>query len=181
MRLVEEVGETARLINHLYGHKKKKDSEPVQELGIELAVICLANSQGIDLEEAFEKMMVKYSVRDKMVVQREGKNEEKSVSFTLVGTMNPEEGGLRPQLLDRFALRLSGRVTKTTDRPVEILSWIDCQTSEEETKSEPLPAEICDASAKLPNTGLRSQTKPKQGYSITSPLWKYTALAGRLP
>ncbi|MBR8834350.1 MAG: hypothetical protein DSM106950_10025 [Stigonema ocellatum SAG 48.90 = DSM 106950] len=30
-RLVEEVGETARLINHLYGPKKKKDSELAQE------------------------------------------------------------------------------------------------------------------------------------------------------
>lgn len=68
-RLVEEVGETARLINHLHGPKKKKDSEPVQELSGELAdilfaVVCLANSQGIDLQEAFEQMMEKYSVRD---------------------------------------------------------------------------------------------------------------------
>ncbi len=69
-RLVEEVGETARLINHLYGPKKKKDSEQAQELSGELAdilfaVICLANSQGIDLQDAFEQMMQKYSVRDK--------------------------------------------------------------------------------------------------------------------
>jgi magnesium chelatase subunit I len=39
-----------------------------------------------------------------LVVQREGKSEQKPVSLTLVGTMNPEEGGLRPQLLDRFGL-----------------------------------------------------------------------------
>ncbi|AFZ22351.1 nucleotide pyrophosphohydrolase [Allocoleopsis franciscana] len=68
-RLVEEVGETARLINHLYGPKQKKNSEQAQELSSELAdilftVICLANSQGIDLQEAFEQMMQKYSVRD---------------------------------------------------------------------------------------------------------------------
>jgi NTP pyrophosphatase (non-canonical NTP hydrolase) len=68
-RLVEEVGETARLVNHLYGPKKKKDSEQAQELSSELAdilfaVICLANSQGIDLQSAFEQMMQKYSVRD---------------------------------------------------------------------------------------------------------------------
>jgi NTP pyrophosphatase (non-canonical NTP hydrolase) len=68
-RLVEEVGETARVINHLHGPKKKKDSEPAQELSGELAdilfaVICLANSQGIDLQEAFEAMMDKYTVRD---------------------------------------------------------------------------------------------------------------------
>ena len=55
-RLVEEVGETARLINHLYG-PKKKHSEPTQKLSGELAdvlfaVIYLANSQGIDLQNA---------------------------------------------------------------------------------------------------------------------------------
>ncbi|MFM9458322.1 AAA family ATPase [Streptomyces europaeiscabiei] len=40
-----------------------------------------------------------------LVVQREGLDRPGiPVSFTLVGTMNPEEGGLRPQLLDRFGL-----------------------------------------------------------------------------
>lgn len=43
-----------------------------------------------------------------LVVQREGQNKEpEKVAFTLVGTMNPEEGGLRPQLLDRFGLMVS--------------------------------------------------------------------------
>ncbi|MFI9328746.1 AAA family ATPase [Kitasatospora sp. NPDC052868] len=38
-------------------------------------------------------------------VQREGLAEQRQeVDFTLVGTMNPDEGGLRPQLLDRFGL-----------------------------------------------------------------------------
>jgi len=54
----------------LYGPKKKKDSESSQELSEELAdimfaVICLANSHDIDLQDAFEKMMQKYSLRDK--------------------------------------------------------------------------------------------------------------------
>jgi magnesium chelatase subunit I len=48
-----------------------------------------------------------------LVVQREGQSDQKPVSFTLVGTMNPEEGGLRPQLLDRFGLMVS--VTAETD------------------------------------------------------------------
>jgi magnesium chelatase subunit I len=43
-----------------------------------------------------------------LVIQREGRNEPpKPIQFTLVGTMNPEEGGLRPQLLDRFGLMVS--------------------------------------------------------------------------
>ena len=37
-------------------------------------------------------------------VEREGVSYSHPARFTLVGTMNPEEGDLRPQLLDRFAL-----------------------------------------------------------------------------
>ena len=37
-------------------------------------------------------------------VEREGGEPLSSISFILVGTMNPEEGDLRPQLLDRFGL-----------------------------------------------------------------------------
>ncbi len=42
-----------------------------------------------------------------LVIQREGQSQELPVAFTLVGTMNPEEGGLRPQLLDRFGLMVN--------------------------------------------------------------------------
>jgi len=38
------------------------------------------------------------------VVEREGISFAHPARFILVGTMNPEEGDLRPQLLDRFAL-----------------------------------------------------------------------------
>src|SRR5262249_56853485 len=37
-------------------------------------------------------------------VEREGLSFSHPAQFVLVGTMNPEEGDLRPQLLDRFAL-----------------------------------------------------------------------------
>jgi magnesium chelatase subunit I len=38
------------------------------------------------------------------IVEREGISFSHPARFTLVGTMNPEEGELRPQLLDRFGL-----------------------------------------------------------------------------
>lgn len=68
-RLTEEVGELAREINHRWGPKRKKDSEDPQELGEEMADIiftlaCLANAQGIDLDEAFRKVMGKARGRD---------------------------------------------------------------------------------------------------------------------
>ena len=37
-------------------------------------------------------------------VEREGLSITEPARFSLIGTMNPEEGGLRPQLLDRFGL-----------------------------------------------------------------------------
>ena len=42
-----------------------------------------------------------------LLIQREGRRDAKQLSFAIVGTMNPEEGGLRPQLLDRFGLMVS--------------------------------------------------------------------------
>ncbi|WP_138502295.1 AAA family ATPase [Nostoc sp. PA-18-2419] len=57
-------------------------------------------------------------------VQRDGQNEQLSVSFTLVGTMNPEEGGLRPQLLDRFGLMVSVTAEANVDERVKILETV---------------------------------------------------------
>jgi NTP pyrophosphatase (non-canonical NTP hydrolase) len=69
-RLTEEVGELARELNHRYGPKKKKSSEETKEVGDEMAdviftVVCMANSLGIDLDEAIEKMFEKMDTRDK--------------------------------------------------------------------------------------------------------------------
>lgn len=41
------------------------------------------------------------------IVEREGVQVSHPAHFCLVGTMNPEEGEIRPQLLDRFGLQLS--------------------------------------------------------------------------
>lgn len=41
------------------------------------------------------------------VVERDGVSHQHPARFVLVGTMNPEEGDLRPQLLDRFGLALA--------------------------------------------------------------------------
>ncbi len=69
-RLSEEVGEVARLLNHMYGLKPKKREEAEQQLGEELAdviftVLCLANSHGINLDVELEKAFDKLRIRDK--------------------------------------------------------------------------------------------------------------------
>lgn len=40
-------------------------------------------------------------------VERDGISQQHAARFVLVGTMNPEEGDLRPQLLDRFGLSVA--------------------------------------------------------------------------
>jgi NTP pyrophosphatase (non-canonical NTP hydrolase) len=69
-RLVEEVGELARLINHEYGPKQKKPDEAEQLLEGEIGDIlytlsCLANAQDIDLDTALQKSIAKVESRDK--------------------------------------------------------------------------------------------------------------------
>ena len=69
-RVTEEVGEVARILNHLYGEKIKKESENEQQLGEEIAdvmfaLICIANRCNIDLDKAFEEVMKKSYGRDK--------------------------------------------------------------------------------------------------------------------
>jgi NTP pyrophosphatase (non-canonical NTP hydrolase) len=68
-RLVEEVGELARELNHRYGAKVKRGDEPEQDLALEMAdvlfvLLALANEQGIDLSEALERTLEKYRLRD---------------------------------------------------------------------------------------------------------------------
>jgi NTP pyrophosphatase (non-canonical NTP hydrolase) len=68
-RLTEEVGELAREVNHRFGQKTKKRDEPEGDLGMEMAdilfvLICMANREGINLQEAFDRMMDKVETRD---------------------------------------------------------------------------------------------------------------------
>lgn len=68
-RLSEEVGELAREVNHRFGQKTKKREEAEGDLGMEMAdilfvLICMANREQIDLDQAFDRMMAKVDARD---------------------------------------------------------------------------------------------------------------------
>ena len=54
-------------------------------------------------------------------VEREGVSYIHPARFTLVGTMNPEEGELRPQLLDRFGLCVTVEGSRNRAERVEIM------------------------------------------------------------
>jgi NTP pyrophosphatase (non-canonical NTP hydrolase) len=68
-RLSEEVGELAREVNHRFGQKTRKPEEAGGDLGMEMAdilfvLICMANREHIDLQDAFDRMMAKVEQRD---------------------------------------------------------------------------------------------------------------------
>ncbi|KFD42132.1 magnesium chelatase [Peptococcaceae bacterium SCADC1_2_3] len=54
------------------------------------------------------------------VVEREGISYQHPAEFILVGTMNPEEGDLRPQLIDRFGLCVQVEGVKDIEERMEI-------------------------------------------------------------
>jgi magnesium chelatase subunit D len=54
-------------------------------------------------------------------IEREGISVSHAASFILVGTMNPEEGELRPQLLDRFGLAVDVQAERDIDVRTEVV------------------------------------------------------------
>lgn len=69
-RLMEEVGELAREINHEFGPKKKKSARSLNSIKDELGdivftICCMANSLEIDLDQSFNNTIEKYNKRDK--------------------------------------------------------------------------------------------------------------------
>ena len=67
--ITEEVGEVARVMNHMYGDKKRKETESIKQLTEELgdlffAIVCLANANNIDLDEAMDMNFEKINTRD---------------------------------------------------------------------------------------------------------------------
>ena len=54
-------------------------------------------------------------------VEREGVSVTHPARFILIGTMNPEEGNLRPQILDRFAMSVDIRTERDPGMRIEII------------------------------------------------------------
>src|SRR5207302_10340143 len=54
-------------------------------------------------------------------VERDGVSVRHAARFLLVGTMNPEEGELRPQLLDRFGLTVEVRAPREPAPRAEVV------------------------------------------------------------
>jgi Mg-chelatase subunit ChlI len=76
------------------------------------------------------------------IVEREGISFSHPARFILVGTMNPEEGDLRPQLLDRFALSVEIHgIRDARDRVLIMQRNLAFETNQEEFRQQWLPPE----------------------------------------
>ncbi|MEH1945187.1 MAG: AAA family ATPase [Nostoc sp.] len=73
------------------------------------------------LDDHIVNIILDVTSTGKLEVQRDGQSIRDDVFFTLVGTMNPEEGGLRPQLLDRFGLMVNVTTATTKEERLAIL------------------------------------------------------------
>ncbi|GFG49685.1 hypothetical protein MAGR_11260 [Mycolicibacterium agri] len=54
-------------------------------------------------------------------IERDGVSHSHEARFVLIGTMNPEEGELRPQLLDRFGLTVDVQASRDVDVRVDVI------------------------------------------------------------
>jgi magnesium chelatase subunit D len=88
------------------------------------------------LEDHLVDLLLDVAASGRNRVEREGISIEHPAEFVLVGSGNPEEGELRPQLLDRFGLYTEIRTAADLEERVEII------TRREEFDRD--PAAFCD-------------------------------------
>jgi magnesium chelatase subunit I len=73
------------------------------------------------LEDHLVDLLLDVAQSGENVVEREGLSVRHPARFVLVGTGNPEEGELRPQLLDRFGLSVEVRTPSTLPERIEVV------------------------------------------------------------
>lgn len=78
-------------------------------------------------------------------IERDGISHSHEARFVLIGTMNPEEGELRPQLLDRFGLTVDVHASRDVDVRVQVIR----QRMAYEADPEGFAARYADADAEL--------------------------------
>lgn len=77
------------------------------------------------LEDHLVDLLLDVAATGENVVEREGISVRHPARFVLVGSGNPEEGDLRPQLLDRFGLSVEVTTSADLDARVEVIKRRD--------------------------------------------------------
>ncbi len=110
------------------------------------------------LEDHIVDLLLDVAASGENVVERDGLSVRHPARFVLVGTGNPEEGELRPQLLDRFGLSVEVRTPTDLQTRIEVVRRRDAYERDppafvaawkkDETK---LRRKIVEARARLPS------------------------------
>ena len=110
------------------------------------------------LEDHLVDLLLDVAASGENVVEREGLSVRHPARFVLVGTGNPEEGELRPQLLDRFGLSVEVKTPSDLTSRIEVVRRRDAFESDgpafaatwarEETK---LRKKVTSARERLPS------------------------------
>jgi magnesium chelatase subunit I len=77
------------------------------------------------LEDHLVDLLIDVAASGENVVEREGLSIRHPARFVLVGSGNPEEGELRPQLLDRFGLSVEVRTPQDLPSRIEVVKRRD--------------------------------------------------------
>ncbi|HEV2836995.1 MAG TPA: magnesium chelatase ATPase subunit I [Pyrinomonadaceae bacterium] len=93
------------------------------------------------LEDHLVDLLLDVAATGRNRVEREGISVEHPASFVLIGSGNPEEGDLRPQLLDRFGLHTEVTTENYLKNRVEIVERRDAYDHEAEAFCETFAAE----------------------------------------
>ncbi|MCX6407029.1 MAG: magnesium chelatase subunit D family protein [Propionibacteriales bacterium] len=73
------------------------------------------------LHDHLVDLLLDAAAMGRSTVERDGVSVEHAARFVLIGTMNPEEGELRPQLLDRFGLAVEVAAPRDPQARVEVV------------------------------------------------------------
>jgi magnesium chelatase subunit I len=85
------------------------------------------------LEDHLVDLLLDVAASGENVVEREGLSIRHPARFVLVGTGNPEEGELRPQLLDRFGMSVEVKTPDQLADRIEVVRRRDAFESDSET------------------------------------------------
>ncbi len=93
------------------------------------------------LEDHLVDLLIDVAASGENVVEREGLSVRHPARFVLVGSGNPEEGELRPQLLDRFGLSVEVRTPQDLDQRVLVIKRRDAFERDPEAYRDSFAAE----------------------------------------
>ncbi|HKK50897.1 MAG TPA: ATP-binding protein, partial [Myxococcota bacterium] len=118
------------------------------------------------LEDHLVDLLLDVAASGENVVEREGLSVRHPARFVLVGSGNPEEGELRPQLLDRFGLSVEIETPRELEVRVEVVRQREAFeqdpaafTARWKRKEAALRRRLAAARKRLPSVGVEDTTR----------------------